>query len=601
MADFFAELKRRQIYRVGAAYVVVAWALTQGISILAQVFMLPAWVAQAVIVLLAIGLPVALIAAWMAESKPHAAVASAVRSNATVVDWTLCSALAVVILLMGYQQIAPPSSGVEAARSASLNPRLGISLAVLPFANLSDDESQTFFSDGITEEITTALARIPDLRVVARGSASQFKGQQRDMRTVGQALGATHLIEGSVRKAGTRLRITAQLVKADDGVNIWVNSYDRELNDVFAIQEEIATAIAGALRMPLGLNPGERLIASRTIAPEDYQQYLRAKPLVRALRLGVPQAIEILEPVVARNPDYAPAWALLSDAYSLTPTYHRVGSVDELRRYVDEFLPKGEAAARRAIQLDPNLADGYFALARYEGRRGNYVLSEEAFLRGFALDPNNAPGLNNFSSLLAVLGRLKEALAMKQRVLALEPYIVGFKAATAEVLWLNGQDDAAIALLEEMSLAGAKVDLAEIYASQSRYGEAADTLERIPSQDRTVPIDFTAEAVRLLRTAPAKSASPETLPALPATTAFIYLHVGAPNRVLDRREISTKAGFFSSGGTENAFLWHPSYAPVRKTERFKAWVRAEGMVDYWRAKGWPEFCKPVGADDFACS
>jgi hypothetical protein len=352
--------------------------------------------------------------------------------------------------------------------------------------------------------------------------------------------------------------------------------------------------------MPLGLNPGERLIASRTISPEDYQEYLRAKPLVRALRLGVPQAIEVLEPVVARNPEYAPAWALLSDAYTLLPTYHRTGSIDELRRYVDEFLPKGEAAARRAIQLDPNLADGYFALARFEGRRGKYVFSEEAFSKGFALDPNHAPGLNNFSSLLAVLGRLKESLAMKQRVLTLEPYVPAFKAATAEVLWLNGQDDAAIALLRETQGAGARVDLAEIYASQGRFGEGANLLEEIPSVDRSVAVDFLADAVRLLRTAPAKSASPQTLPALPGTTVFIYLHVGAPNRVLDRREVSAKASFFSSGGTENAFLWHPSYAPVRKTDRFKAWVRAEGMVDYWRAKGWPDFCRPIGTDDFTC-
>ena len=600
MAEFFAELKRRQMFRVAAVYAVVAWLLLQVVNNLTPGLNLPNWVATSVIVVLALGFPVALIFAWIHQLAP--ADGATERAKASGLDWVLVGGLGIVILLIGYQQIAPSQpSGVEAARSASLNPRIGISLAVLPFANLSDDQSQAFFSDGITEEITTALARIPDLRVVARGSASQFKGQQRDMRAVGQALNATHLIEGSVRKAGTRLRISAQLVKADDGVNIWVNNYDRELTDVFAIQEEIATAIAGALRMPLGLNPGERLVASRTIMPEDYQEYLRAKPLVRALRLGVPRAIEVLEPVVARNPEYAPAWALLSDAYSLLPTYHRTGNVDELRRYVDEFLPKGEAAARRAIQLDPNLADGYFALARYEGRRGNYVLSEEAFLKGFALDPNNAPGLNNFSSLLAVLGRLKEALAMKQRALALEPYIAGFKTATAEVLWLNGQDDAAIALLEEIPFGGAKVDLAEIYASQSRYADAADILERIPSQDRTVPIDFTAGAVQLLRTAPAKSASAEILPVLPGTTAFIYLHVGAPNRVLDLREVSAKAGFFSSGGTENAFLWHPSYAPVRKTERFKAWVRGERMVDYWRAKGWPEFCKPVGADDFECS
>jgi adenylate cyclase len=190
LADFFAELKRRHIYRVGAAYVVVAWVLTQVIDVLSQIFELPGSISRPAVILLAIGFPVALIAAWLIESKPHAAVAAAVRSKPASVDWTLCAALALVLLFMGYQQIAPRQVGVDAARSASLNPRIGIALAVLPFANLSDDETQTFFSDGITEEIITALARIPDLRVVARESASQFKGERRDLRAVGQIAGS---------------------------------------------------------------------------------------------------------------------------------------------------------------------------------------------------------------------------------------------------------------------------------------------------------------------------------------------------------------------------------------------------------------------------
>jgi TolB-like protein len=599
MGNFFAELKRRHIYRVGAAYVVVAWVLTQVIEILAQVFTLPLWIAQTAIVVLAIGFPVALIVAWMIESKPHEAVASAVRSKNTAVDWTLCGALAIVLLLIGYQQIAPRQVGVETARSASFNPRLGISLAVLPFANLSGDEGQVFFSDGITEEITTAIARIPDLRVVARTSAFEFKGQNRNVQTIGQQLQATHLIEGSVRKAGERVRITAQLINAADGTQIWSQNYDRELTDVFAIQEDIATAIAASLRMPLGLNAGDRLITSRNIDPESYQQYLRAKPLVRALAQGVPQAIEILEPLVARNPDYAPALALLADAYILTPTYHRNRPVAELRRIVDEFLAKGETAARRALQLDPNLADGYFALARLEGRRGKYLSVDELFSKGLALDPNHPAGLNNYSSLLAVLGRLKQALAMKLQVVTLEPFTPGFKTAAAEMLWLNGQDDAAISILKEVPAPQAKANLAEIYAALGRYGEAADILQDVPAAFKQVPTELIADPVRLLRSIPERH-SPQSLPRLGGTLGFVYLHVGAPERVLDRREDTARAGYFSSGGTENAFLWHSTYAPVRKTERFKAWVRTEGMVEYWRAKGWPEFCRPVGAEDFEC-
>src|SRR4029077_1085500 len=158
-----------------------------------------------------------------------------------------------------------------AARAAAASPIGVISLAVLPFVNLSSDKEQEFFSDGITEEITAALAKVPDLRVVARTSAFQFKAQNRDIQGIGQQLHATHLIEGSVRKAGTRVRITVQLIKADDGTHIWSEDYNRELTDIFAIQEDIARAITTSLRMPLGLKPGENLVNNRAIGSEDYQ------------------------------------------------------------------------------------------------------------------------------------------------------------------------------------------------------------------------------------------------------------------------------------------------------------------------------------------
>ena len=295
-------------------------------------------------------------------------------------DWFLASALVVVIALVSYQQLArapvrtaeSQQAGVATARTASATQAGAVSIAVLPFTNLSSDPEQGFFSDGMTEEITGALAKIADLRVVARTSAFQFKGENKDMRAVGQALGATHLIEGSVRKAGTRVRITAQLIKTDDGTHIWTENYDRELIDVFAIQEDIATAIAGALRMPLGLAPGERLVANRSIDPESYQQYLRARPLVRARVRGVPAAIKILRAARCKQSRFCAALAQLAWAYGLTPNYNRNDSVDELRRVVDEYLPKAEAAGRRAIQLDPGLADGYLRWPACRRRAENF-------------------------------------------------------------------------------------------------------------------------------------------------------------------------------------------------------------------------------------
>jgi adenylate cyclase len=307
-------LKRRHIYRVGAAYVVVAWAVAQVIDLLSQVFALPAWIAQPALALLAVGFPVALVAAWVIESKPHEAVVTAVKSKPTVLDWTLCGALALVLVFMGYQQITRPSqqAGVSAAREAAASPANAISLAVLPFSNLSSDPEQEFFSDGITEEITSALAKVPDLRVVARTSAFEFKGQNRNIQRIGEQLNATHLIEGSVRRAGSRVRITAQLINARDGTHIWSENYDRELTDIFAIQEDIARTITASLNMSLGLKPGENLVNNRNIDAQSYQQFLQAKALwiVRG-QANLTSSQRTFEQVIAQNPNYAPAWAFL--------------------------------------------------------------------------------------------------------------------------------------------------------------------------------------------------------------------------------------------------------------------------------------------------
>src|SRR5205085_11231796 len=195
-----------------------------------------------------------------------------------------------------------------------------ISVAVLPFVNLSSDKEQEFFSDGMTEEITAALAKVPDLRIVARTSAFEFKGKNIEIGKIGEQLHATHLIEGSVRKAGNRLRITAQLIKADDGTHIWAEDYDRELTDVFAVQEDIARAITSALRVPLGLKRGENLVNNRAIDPDSYQQYLRARAMVRTRQSEqATVALRLLQDITTLNPDYAPAWALLALAYDVIP------------------------------------------------------------------------------------------------------------------------------------------------------------------------------------------------------------------------------------------------------------------------------------------
>ncbi|HWU54360.1 MAG TPA: BTAD domain-containing putative transcriptional regulator [Rhizomicrobium sp.] len=495
---------------------------------------------------------------------------------------------------------APLVSPVQAAPAT---------IAVLPFDNLSGDPAQQFFSDGMTEEISAALAKVPGLRLTARTSAFRFRGNN-DARQVGAQLGVQYVIEGAVRKEENRVRITAQLVRTGTGLSVWSDSYDRELTDVFAIQEEIATAIAHALRLSLG-KAGENLVASRNIDPQSYEQFLRAMPLVRARQTGVAQAVQILEPLVARNPKFAPAWALLAYCYGLMPALapphsvfpYAAGWDEQTRQRIREFWPKAEAAAHRAIQLDPKLATAYFALGVLEHFRGKLTAADDLFLQSLNLDPYNPDALAWRMSLLADVGKQKEALALARQLMALDPYVPSWKQDAAEIFWVNGHHQTAVEMLQSLlDRPSGPTSLAMVYASEGRYKEAAEAMETslkvrgeyIPGQ--SLPWRTTAQ---LLRAAPAHAVLPPDSLRL-GRSSFVYLYVGAPERSLEFYEDDVRAGLIGGHGNSFSYLWHPSHSPARKTERFKSLMRNAGMLDYWRQRGWPDYCRPAGADDFVC-
>jgi TolB-like protein len=603
MANFFAELKRRQMFRVAAVYAVVAWLLLQVVNNLTPGLNLPTWVATSVIVVLALGFPVALIFAWIHQLAP--ADGATVRAKASGLDWVLVGGLGTVILLIGYQQIAQTrQTGLEAARSASLDPAGTISLAVLPFTNLSSDAEQEFFSDGMTEEITAALAKVPDLRVVGRTSAFEFKGQNRDLRTIGQSLSATHLIEGSVRKAGERVRITAQLINAVDGTHLWSENYDRELTDIFAIQEDIARAIATSLRMPLGLRPGENLVSSRTIDVDVYQKFLQLRAQVRALnnQRVREQVLPGLEELVARDPNFAPAWSYLSRLYITIelPLDFQIWNrpVEETRRRWQSASEKSEKAAREAIRLDPRQAFAYTGLARLEANQKNWAAAEDLHRKALALDPYDPEVLFYYGDVFAQTGRPKEALNFYQRAQALDPLGSSTTSRMALGLVTDGQANAVIEMLEGKPLRSgvSRSALAQAYAMVGRFDKAADTI-LLPGGGGGISDRKAAEeAARLIRTAPAKVSDPSALSGYHWYVDFVYGYVGAPERLLDYPERAMQADQMAAFS-----LFMQNYAPVRRTERFKTLVREARLVDYWKASGWPDMCRPVGTDDFACS
>ena len=513
----------------------------------------------------------------------------AVRLRAPMAVLAGVAIVATALFSYGPFALLATSEGVVAEREAAADAASAIAIAVLPFLNLSGDAGQEFFSDGMTEEITSALAMVPDLKVVARTSAFQFKGKNNDIRAVGQALNATHLVEGSVRKVGERVRISAQLIEAGSGTHLWSENYDRQLSDIFAIQEEIARTVVGSLMAPLGLAPGERLISNRSIDPESYEQYLRG---VAQVRSSDPGAGPTLETVVARAPSFAPGWAMLGGAYrAAAAVAARSGDfkADSL------FTDKEEAAARKAIELDPSSASGYSELAAAQTRRGKWAEAEDLYKQALALDPNDSVLLHVYGQTLAAGGRLKDALRVRERLRTLEPLVPAYNQATARLMVANGQIRAGIAILEPDLSTGARrnIFLAEAYAIEGRFADAADALLRITSEIDRRSVE---DAARLLRSAPGKTDQPAKLPALVGELGFVYAYVGAPERVLEYPEKTAKQGILITVST----VWHPAAAPIRKAERFKALVRSVGLVEYWRARGWPDLCRPIGADDFAC-
>ena len=600
-------VNEHKIVQWSVAYVALAYGVQHAVILTSESFEWPNSVARISMLLFALGLPVVMTLAWY-----HGDRASRHFSRA---ELTIVSILLVIGTLFFYafvqtapevvagSQPAVKEAGVVAARRASLNPGSAISLAVLPFANLSTDKEQEFFSDGITDEIAGALAKIPDLRVVARTSSFQFKDEKKDMRAIGQSLGATHLIEGSVRKAGNRVRISAELVKADDGIRVWSDNYDRELTDVFAIQEDIAKAIAASLRMPLGLSPGENLVNSRTNDESLHEEYLRARALVRTRTPGnngrqgyaeLTEAAQRLERVVAREPNYAPAWALLGLAYGYIPLRGLAGGdLERGRTIVADVLPKAEAAANRAITIDPKSADGYFALGFIQHVRAKQIETMETFAKAMALDPTNPDGLHIYSDTLADLGYVKRSLPLRQQLQQLEPFVPVYKAITARILGAAGDYDQAIALLSELGARGSP-ETARIYAAKGKYAEAADLIRETPGFEKA-QLDATAQ---VLRKAPARATPGELSAIRHPALSFAFPFVGAPERAMDAYEAALKIGYVGPGN--NVYLWTPPLANVRKTERFKAYMRNVGMVDAWRKLGWPDLCRPMGADDFVC-
>ncbi|MEJ8569575.1 tetratricopeptide repeat protein [Elongatibacter sediminis] len=457
---FLEELKRRNVFRVAVAYLVSAWLLLQVADIVLENIAAPDWVIQVFMLGLGMGLPIALIFAWAFELTPEGIKRekdvdrsqSITHKTGRKLDFTIIGILAVAVLVLlidrfrGPVEPASPEPVTIAEETEAPAPSEP-SIAVLPFVNMSSDPEQEYFSDGISEEILNALARVRELKVAGRTSSFAFKGKDQDLRQIGETLGVEHILEGSVRKSGATVRITAQLIQVDDGFHLWSDTYDRELTNVFEIQDEIATAILDQLKAHLiGLDSAPAPGAAQRTDPVVYEQYLLAKQRIyERKRLSIESAVALLDKAIAKDPAYAPAYAQRGIAALLLSEYN----------YGDTKQAEAEIQARlyldKALQLDPELAEGWSAMGLYHiNRPGESPQGIEALQKALAINPNLIDASNWLQIAYGNIGDNARALQILEGMVERDPlYPPGFGNAV-NIYNVFGLHEKSLALLDRI-------------------------------------------------------------------------------------------------------------------------------------------------------
>ena len=487
--DFFAELKRRKVYNVAVTYAVIGWLLIQVVTQVFPPFEIPNWGQRLAILAIIVSFPIALVLAWLFDLTRHGIV----RTQAVGPDESKFKI-----------DIVPATSSAEN------------SIAVLPFADLSPARDHDYFSDGIAEEILTALAKINGLRVAARRSSFWFKGKEADLTEIAAKLNVKHVVEGAVRRDGNRVRVTAELINARDGFAVWSETYEREMQGIFALQDEITRSIVDALKLKLALSPPPS--ARSTEAYDAYLQglFYSDKSTEDALR----RSLEFFQDALNKDPQFsrpwtgiAKSWLWLADAY-VPPleAYPKVRDaalravhlnddeaeahvyLAETKRILDWDLDGAEAEFNRAVDIEPNSTPSNYFIAALYAARGEREKALVYLQRTSKIDPASL-WVNNFASeIYRYFGLYDEAIAAGQRAMQLDPTFLYGEPLLAALYREMGRFDDAIALYEKAQSFSGKpgFGLAITYARMNRRKEARQTLDSAVASRQYTPGDAIA-------------------------------------------------------------------------------------------------------------
>ena len=576
--SFIDELKRRNVFRVGIAYVIVAWLLLQVADVVLPTFRAPDWVMQAFTFLLILSFPLALIFAWAFELTPEGIKKekNVVRSESVTnvtgrkFDFAIIGLLAIAVVFLvvdNYMLSDEPAQPLEK------------SIAVLPFANRSASEEDIFFIDGLHDDLLTHISKIGSIKTISRTSVMQYRDTNKTIRQIAEELGVATIMEGGVQRAGDTIRINLQLIDAETDEHLWAEVYDRELTaaNIFEIQSEIASAIADALRTTLTPAEQARIGKRGTDSLDAYQLYLKGRSYWnRRTAADMWQAVEHFNAAIELDDQYATAYAGLADSYS------HLGMSTYSGAPADEVLPLAKDALLRALELDNEIAEAYAALGfirTWYDR--DWVGAEQAFERAIALNPNYAPAHQWYSHYLVARGDYDEAVAQIRKALELDPRSLIIHAVASGVLSAAGRHDDAIAeakyaLEINPNFWFAQTTLADAYARKSMYPEALEAAAKaVNISNRAISAlsvqgwlyGLTGDNVRAMELLQELERRSATEYVSPLNLAYVRISLGQDEQALDDLERAVPDLSLLYLNTDFA------YDTLRSNPRFKAIVQ----------------------------
>jgi len=414
--NFLAELKRRNVYKVAVAYAVVGWLVIQVSSTVLPTFHAPEWVVQTLVVLVAIGFPIALVIAWAFELTPEGlkraedvdlAMKRRPKSHAWIYVVAVGAVLSIGLFMLGrYGFREKNSSTVELPAK---------SIAVLPFDNLSEDKSNAYFAEGVQDEILTRLAKVADLKVISRTSTQHFKSAPDNLPQIAKQLGVMNILEGSVQKANDQVRVNVQLINALTDAHLWAETFDRKLTDIFAVESEIAKTIADTLQAKLTGSEKTAMSKKPTANPEAYELYLKGRFFWnKRTSADLRKAVDYFNQAIAKDSNYALAYAGLADAFAMYPDYGVEAPADA--------YPRAKSAAMKALELDNTLGQPHAALGLvYANFEHDFAKSIGEFERAAQLDPNYATAHQWINTGLEPTGQFDRSIAETKHAIELDP------------------------------------------------------------------------------------------------------------------------------------------------------------------------------------